>query len=78
MVDWSAVSSNVIATVLGAAVIAVVGAIFYTAYQVPRQQDHILRNQEAMKETITNLGARLTTIEANDRIQDGMIRDIRK
>jgi hypothetical protein len=72
-IDWSSISSNVIATVLGAAVIAVVGAIFFTAYQVPRQQDVILRNQEAMKETITGLGQRLDRIEANDRRQDERI-----
>lgn len=77
VIDWSSVSSNVIATVLGAAVIAVVGAIFFTAYQVPRQQDIILRNQELMKETMTDLGVRLDRIESNDRKQDDMIRNIK-
>jgi hypothetical protein len=72
-VDWTTISSNVIATVLGAAVITVVGAIFFTAYQVPRQQDVILRNQEAMKETMVGLGQRLDRIETNDRRQDERI-----
>jgi uncharacterized protein YPO0396 len=72
-VDWSSVSSNVIATVLGAAVIAVVGAIFFTAYQVPRQQDIILQNQMQMKQVMEDLAKRVDRVEANDRRQDEKI-----
>jgi hypothetical protein len=72
-IDWSTISSNVIATVLGAAVIAVAGAVFFTAYQVPRQQDQILINQQQMKQAMQDLANRIDRIEQNDRRQDERI-----
>ena len=71
--DWSAISSNVIATVLGAAVIAVAGAVFFTAYQVPRQQDEILSNQREMRQAMKDMTDRLQRLELNDRRQDERI-----
>ena len=68
--DWSSISSNVIATVLGAAVVAGLGSIFFIAYQVPRQQDQILSNQVEMKQAMRDLNDRLQRLELNDRRQD--------
>ena len=71
--DWSSISSNVIATVLGAAVVAGLGSIFFVAYQVPRQQDQILSNQLEMKQAMRDLTDRLQRLELNDRRQDERI-----
>lgn len=72
-IDWSTVSSNVIATVLAALALAVGGAIFYVAYQVPRQQEQILLNQADMRQTLDGIVNRVDRIEANDRRQDERI-----
>ncbi len=68
--DWSSISSNVIATVLGGALLALAGGVVYIAWQVPRQQDQILYNQVEMKRTLANLTERMTRLEDNDREQD--------
>jgi hypothetical protein len=68
--DWSSISSNVIATVLGAAVVAGLGSIFFLAYQVPRQQEQILDNQVEMKQAMRDLTDRLQRLEVNDRQQN--------
>lgn len=73
--DWSAISSNVIATVLGGLLIGLAGGILYLAWQVPRSQDQILYNQKEMKNTLDDIIGRLARVEANDRRQDAdMIR----
>lgn len=72
-IDWGTVSSNVIATVLAALALAVGGAIFYVAYQVPRQQEQILLNQADMRHTLEGIVGRVDRIEANDRRQDERI-----
>jgi hypothetical protein len=68
--DWSSISSNVIATVLGGALLALAGGVLYIAWQVPRQQDQILYNQVEMKKTLANLTERMERLETNDRQQD--------
>jgi hypothetical protein len=68
--DWSSISSNVIATVLGGALLALAGGVLYIAWQVPRQQDQILYNQVEMKRTLANLTERMARLEDNDRVQD--------
>ena len=69
-IDWSSISSNVIATVLGGALLALAGGVLYIAWQVPRQQDQILYNQVEMKRTLAGLTERMDRIENNDRRQD--------
>jgi hypothetical protein len=71
--DWSAISGNVIATVLGAIAVAGLGSIFFLAYQVPRQQEQILTNQVEMKQAMRDLTDRLQRLELNDRRQDERI-----
>lgn len=68
--DWSSISSNIIATVLGGALLALAGGVLYIAWQVPRQQDQILYNQVEMKRTLAGLNERMERIENNDRRQD--------
>ena len=68
--DWASISSNVIATVLGGALLALAGGVLYIAWQVPRQQDQILYNQVEMKKTLAGLTERMERIESNDRRQD--------
>lgn len=72
-IDWTEISSNVIATVLGGALLALSGGIVYIAWQVPRQQDQILANQIEMKQAMRDLHDRMTRIELNDRVQDQRI-----
>ena len=69
-IDWSTISSNVIATVLGAIAVAGLGSVFFLAYQVPRQQEQILANQVEMKQAMRDLTDRLQRLELNDRRQD--------
>ncbi len=71
--DWSAISGNVIATVLGAIAVAGLGSVFFLAYQVPRQQEQILSNQVEMKQAMRDLTDRLQRLELNDRRQDERI-----
>ena len=68
--DWSTISSNVIATVLGGALLALAGGVLYIAWQVPRQQDQILFNQVEMKRAVTALTDRMDRLEANDQVQN--------
>ena len=68
--DWSTISSNVIATVLGGALLALAGGVLYIAWQVPRQQDQILFNQVEMKKAVMALTDRMDRLEANDRVQN--------
>lgn len=68
--DWSSISSNVIATVLGGALLALAGGVLYIAWQVPRQQDQILYNQVEMKKTLASLTERMARLEENDRQQN--------
>lgn len=68
--DWSSISSNVIATVLGGALLALAGGVLYIAWQVPRQQDQILYNQVEMKRTLASLTERMARLEENDRKQN--------
>lgn len=68
--DWSTISSNVIATVLGGAVLALAGGVLYIAWQVPRQQDQILFNQVEIKKAVTTLTDRMDRLEANDQVQN--------
>jgi len=68
--DWSAITSNVIATVLGGAVLALAGCAIYIAWQVPRQQDQILFNQLEIKKAVMTLTDRMDRLEANDRVQN--------
>lgn len=68
--DWSAISSNVIATVLGGALLALAGGVLYIAWQVPRQQDQILFNQVEMKRAVMALTDRMDRLEANDQVQN--------
>lgn len=71
--DWSAISGNVIATVLGAVAVAVVGSVFYIAVQVPRTQSEILSNQVEMSKALAALNTRIERLELNDRRQDERI-----
>lgn len=73
LVDWSAISSNIIATVLGGAILALAGGVVYIAVQVPRQQSEILYNQVEMRKAITSVTERLERLEMNDRRQDERI-----
>lgn len=68
--DWSTISSNVIATVLGGALLALAGGVLYIAWQVPRQQDQILFNQVEMKRAVMALTDRMDRLEANDQVQN--------
>jgi hypothetical protein len=72
-IDWSSVSSNVIATVLGGLLISLAGGILYLAWQVPRSQDQILYNQIEMKRSLDNITTRMERLELNDRRQDADI-----
>lgn len=69
-INWTEISGNVIATVLGGALLALSGGILYIAWQVPRQQDQILSNQVEMKQAMKDLTDRMTRLEFNDRRQD--------
>ena len=68
--DWEKISANVLATVLGGLALAVVGAVGYIAWQVPRQQEMILHNQAQFKIQVTDLMSEIKRLEANDRVQD--------
>jgi hypothetical protein len=72
-IDWSTISSNIIATVLGGALLALCGGVLYIAWQVPRQQDLILNNQVEMRRNIENIITRMERVEQNDRRQDADI-----
>jgi hypothetical protein len=69
-IDWSSISSNVIATVLGGALLGLCGGVIYLAIQVPRQQELILANQAEMKLVLNGLTVRMERLEMNDRRQD--------
>lgn len=73
LIDWSGISSNIIATVLGGAILALAGGVVYIAVQVPRQQSEILYNQVEMKKALEGLTVRLERLELNDRRQDERI-----
>ena len=72
-IDWSSISSNVIATVLGGLLFSLAGGVLYLAWQVPRSQDQILYNQIEMKRSLDNITARMERLELNDRRQDADI-----
>jgi hypothetical protein len=72
-INWNEVSSNIIATVLGGALLALSGGILYIAWQVPRQQDQILAAQVEIKQAMRDLTIRIDRIEMNDRRQDERI-----
>jgi hypothetical protein len=73
LIDWSGISSNIIATVLGGAILALAGGVVYIAVQVPRQQSEILYNQLEMKKALEGLSQRMERLELNDRRQDERI-----
>lgn len=68
--DWSAIRSNVIATVLGGTLLALPGGVLYMAWQVPRQLDKVLFNQVEMKRAVMALTDRMDKLEANDQVQN--------
>jgi hypothetical protein len=74
--QWSEISSNIIATVLGGALLALAGGVLYIAWQVPKQQELILYNQNRMRETLSDLSAEMRRLEANDRAQDNRLTKI--
>lgn len=61
--SWTTISSNAIATVLGGALLALTGGIIFLVWQLPRQQEAILKNQAEILGTAER-------ISKNDRVQD--------